>query len=52
MFKINFEAESSVVGVPSRSKLMFLYSIFLAINLLKYRSKSLIVVGHPIKKCL
>ena len=52
MFNINIEAESSVVGAPSSSILIFLKSIFLAIKLLKYRLKSLIVVGHPVKKCL
>ena len=52
MFNINIEAESSVVGAPSSSILIFLRSIFLAIKLLKYRLKSLIVVGHPVKKCL
>ena len=52
MFKISLGAESRLAGAPSSSKLIFLYSIFLSKNPLKYRSKSLIVVGHPMKKCL
>ena len=52
MFKIIFEDLSRSLGAPSSSKFIFFFSRYLAIKMLKYRSKSLIVVGHPMKKCL